>query len=259
MTHVFVSFSTDDSDFAHRISQALMRADFRVTVSMDATDPPPESYKFRDTRFDKLRDCDVLVCVLSHASLQSATIWSEIQIAEAARKPIIPIMIESMAYPDTLLRCYRTIDFTHFEFHEAFRGLVDQIQAIGSYNAHLLQQHILNRIQQIDLEVRADPRAQRLAALIRFRLLDDSHDDIRHESPDTLLADRLGISERFAQALLKATFPVDELDELFIDELAEALECDPRLIRDALSDFNPVSWHKPRHAQRPDVHKKPSS
>lgn len=226
-TKVFLSYMPSDTEFARALGEALRRADYTV---FQPDDGDMAALWYPDERRLYIEQSDVMVCILSSAIFQIDSAWlrEEIREADQQRKLLIPILIEAIDYPHETLSCWRSINFVNEEFRLAVRALTDQIYAIASPQALALRRLLKSRVRSLETGTVHDQRGIRLAAYIRDRL-------IRINTPVDQLAPRLAlllnISERLAQSLLKGTFPIAELDDDFLRDLAEAVDGNPDDLR----------------------------
>lgn len=88
-TRVFISYSNKDEDFVRSLRETLMELSDVVVF-----DPAIESVKperIRDTISKFLRDCDVVIALLSPESSQSPNVLFELGMAVGLGKTVIPI------------------------------------------------------------------------------------------------------------------------------------------------------------------------
>ncbi len=224
---VFLSYSHSDTEFAHILGEALRRADYAV---FQPDDGDMASLWYPDERRLCIEQSDVMVCILSTQLYHADSAWlrEELREAEHLQKPIIPVLIEPIEYPRDVIRCWRSINFAQEDFRQAFRALKEQIYAVASPHALAMRRLMCSRIRTLEIETFTDPRPIRLGAHIRDCLVKLR---IPPDRFDSALAELLNISERFAQGLLKGTFPITELDEDFLAALAEAVGADPDDLR----------------------------
>ncbi|MDX2160048.1 MAG: toll/interleukin-1 receptor domain-containing protein [bacterium] len=250
--HVFMSYCRRDAEFGRILGEALRRADHAV---LEPEDRERDLSWYAETRRQALDQADVMVCILSHHLLMTEYEWVrlEMQYAQAQRKAVVPILLEPIDFPDDLLACYRVIDFTSDDFMHAFQELLEQIHAVGSPRTQMLRRAIRERLRFFPPPVQPDERAGAFAALVRQAL---GHQQISPDQYDEYLADHLDISPRFAQSLIKGTFPLDELEDSFLVALAEVLEIDPQQFESIIRS-SPPSAHDDRihsqHANRPGI------
>lgn len=224
---VFLSYSHSDTEFAHMLGEALRRVDYAV-FQPDTGDMA--SLWYPDERRLYIEQSDAMVSILSAQIYHADSAWlrEELREAEQLKKPIIPVLIEPIEYPREALSCWRSINFVDEDFRHAFRALRDQIYAVASPHALALRKLMKSRVRTLETETIVDPRPIRLGALIREGLIKLQ---IPPDQLDSTLAQLLNISERFAQGLLKGTFPITELDDDFLAALAEAVGVDPDDLR----------------------------
>lgn len=90
MSRVFISYSHQDSDYAHRLRDALKQRGFDVWID-DQID-----YGTRWTQViqDHLDACAALVLIMTPRSLASGWVQNELARAQDKDKPIFPLRLE---------------------------------------------------------------------------------------------------------------------------------------------------------------------
>lgn len=106
---IFISHSTKDDEFVTRLHIALQRRGYATWVDHITNIPPGVLW---DEALDAaLRECTVMILVLSNAALNSQVVGAEWRQFYGDKKPIIPIRIEPCVAP-LLLRHLQYLDFT---------------------------------------------------------------------------------------------------------------------------------------------------
>ncbi|MDX1991950.1 MAG: toll/interleukin-1 receptor domain-containing protein [bacterium] len=119
MSHIFISYSRKDSEFAHNLADQLETAGFKVWIDVNDIVPNDEWVR----RIEKaVEDCDALVVVLSRSARDSEWVERETLLAMDRRKPVYPALIEEMPLPLHLIN-RQFVDF-RADPDDAFRRLV---------------------------------------------------------------------------------------------------------------------------------------
>ncbi len=91
MGYLYISYSRKNVDFARRLVNELETRGHTVWVDVDDLEAGDLWTKQIDSA---IREAEVVITLLSPATVTNRTVRREIAIAEAARKPIIPVMVE---------------------------------------------------------------------------------------------------------------------------------------------------------------------
>jgi hypothetical protein len=105
---IFISHSTKDDDFVTRLHIALQRRGYSTWV--DHIRNIPAGVRWDDALDTALRDCSVMILVLSNAALNSQVVGAEWRQFFRDGKPIIPVRIEHCV-PPLLIRELQYLDF----------------------------------------------------------------------------------------------------------------------------------------------------
>jgi hypothetical protein len=229
MTHsIFLSHSVEDTQIARELYDNLTRAQLTVWVDYHELD-------IATTRADQIKKaiqvCDVFIALLSPASLATAIWFQEWKFAERQRKYIVPILTEPIDYPVDW-RCYRAFDLE--SLNDNFFGLIAHLRSLLAPSALSFRSTLLfNPKPNPALSVPIADRTTQLANHLRHTLLSrDMPPD--PDALDQFLADRLDISLRFAQSLLRGGFPETEIDDVFLEDIARAINNSPDTLRSML-------------------------
>ncbi len=98
MGYVYLSYSRQNAEIAQRLVQDLQQRGY--TLWIDTADLAPGT-RWSDQIETAIREAEVFITLLSPAA-QNRTIHNEIEIARAAGKPIIPVILEPTTIPASL-------------------------------------------------------------------------------------------------------------------------------------------------------------
>jgi hypothetical protein len=107
-THIFVSYSRQDLDFALRLVKDLRSAG--VDIWLDKLDIPPGAHWDRAVDH-ALRTCDRILIILSPNAVGSENVQDEIAVALDAGRPVVPVLYSPCKVPLRLMRL-QYIDFS---------------------------------------------------------------------------------------------------------------------------------------------------
>lgn len=117
---IFISYSREDASFAWDVALTLCELD--IDVWMDQLDIAPGEHWDRAIHA-ALKNCTHMLVVHSNASFTSNNVWDEWSYFLNRRKPVIPLVIESVELPFRLERV-QYIDFVHLHFKRAIDQLL---------------------------------------------------------------------------------------------------------------------------------------
>jgi len=125
---VFISYSRTNSKWVEAFQDKLHER--AVTVFRD-TEDLRAGKSWREQLVSAIRQCRVFVLVASERSFDSKNVGTELSIAEAEGKPILPIYLEPLTLPDTIAYQLGGGDIQHVKafggnewFDEILRALV---------------------------------------------------------------------------------------------------------------------------------------
>ncbi len=125
MVQIFISYSRTDEDFARRLAADLDSMGARIWIDVDSI---PPGVNWSTAVQQGLDACDVLILIISPASMASSNVVDEWQYARDEHKPIIPILWQPAGRIHFQLRRIQHIDF-HLQPYE---------RALGQLRARLL-------------------------------------------------------------------------------------------------------------------------
>lgn len=126
-THIFISYSRNDAEFARRLALSLAAA--QTDVWMDVEDIPA-GMKWSTAVQQGLLLADVMVVVISPSAMQSRHVEDEWQYFLDMNKPVIPLMWHPAALHFQLARIQR-VNFHHQPYNLALLELLTVIQRLG--------------------------------------------------------------------------------------------------------------------------------
>jgi hypothetical protein len=127
MTSVFISYSRSDADFVQRL------IDFLKACSIDYwldTDRIPVGSDWSDEVWAALQRCDLMILVLSPASMISKEVASEWKYYHSVNKPIIPVLVDAATNIHYQLVALNYVDFARNPFEEAARLLETELRRV---------------------------------------------------------------------------------------------------------------------------------
>lgn len=106
----FVSYAREDAAAVERLAVALRT--LRCDVWFDEALAGGQAWW--DVILDRVRSCDVFVCAVSRAMLESVACMAELDYAARVRRPLLPVLIEPMPAEllPSALAVIQTVDFT---------------------------------------------------------------------------------------------------------------------------------------------------
>ena len=144
---VFISYSREDANFAWDV--ALTLRELGIDVWIDQLDIAPGEHWDRAIHA-ALKNCTHMLVVHSAASFTSNNVWDEWSYFLNRRKPVIPLLIESVELPFRLERV-QYIDFVRLPFKRA----VDQL-------LHILLPHQRELLETDTVEMQTFPELEDL-------------------------------------------------------------------------------------------------
>lgn len=96
MAHVFISYSTQNFDFARHLRTLLNAQGF--TVWLDQSRLAPSSRWWTEIE-DNIERCAALIVIMSPSSRESDWVEREVLYAERLHKPICPVLLEGEVWP----------------------------------------------------------------------------------------------------------------------------------------------------------------
>jgi hypothetical protein len=90
MTHIFISYSHKDSDYAHRLARALEKRSLSVWID----DRIDYGMQWPHVIEQYLDSCNALIVIMTPRSKQSEWVQNELNRAKRKGKPIFPLLLE---------------------------------------------------------------------------------------------------------------------------------------------------------------------
>lgn len=126
LARLFISYTSDDENFASRLATDLARLGADVWRKDDSR-----------TEQDGLHSSQIMLLVVSASSMESTKVRAEWQTFHAVNKPIIPLLVQHTAVPVTIREKQPYIDFLDQDYQLAFAQLYGLLRSLGV----ILQDH----------------------------------------------------------------------------------------------------------------------
>jgi tetratricopeptide (TPR) repeat protein len=124
MSHIFISYSRDDSDFVNGLIADIEKRGIEVWIDRQDISG---GETWRAAIAEAIRSCDAFVIVLSPNSTVSKNVSRELSIAEPHHRPIIPLLYQPCEIPPNMeyqLAEIQWIDFTAEKYADALERLI---------------------------------------------------------------------------------------------------------------------------------------
>jgi TIR domain-containing protein len=95
MSHVFISYSHKDSDYAHKLTEALRKNGFAPWMDEDID----YGDRWISTITQAIRDSSCVMVIMSPAAEESEWVEKEILIAQREKKRIFPLLLQGKEFP----------------------------------------------------------------------------------------------------------------------------------------------------------------
>lgn len=145
---VFISYAHVDHEFVSRL--ALDLEDHGIDVWIDRMDIHAGEV-WRETIAAGVRNCKVLILVVSPGSLASQAVGKELQMAMAQRKPVLPLLYRKVDIPPDLrpqLERYQYINFRRGSYEQNLADLVAHLATHGVSSRELTPKELAERARQ---------------------------------------------------------------------------------------------------------------
>src|SRR5690349_14398010 len=119
---VFVSYAREDSEWVIRLANDLRDRSYPTWVDRQLS----AGVRWRKEIDSALRGCDVLIVVLSPASVQSAEVDAEISFALDKDKTVIPLLYKDCD-PPYYVAARQRIDFVQLPYANGLDALVTRL------------------------------------------------------------------------------------------------------------------------------------
>lgn len=150
---VFISYSRRDQEFVLRLVADLEDREAFTWIDRGNIGG---GQVWRDAIDAGIRNCKVFVLVISPDSIASSNVGSELELALAYGKPIIPLLYRRATIPDALNERLREYQFLDFGRGAYARNLLDLVEALSGHGVTL----------QVDRSALVRRRNERLGAPI---------------------------------------------------------------------------------------------
>ena len=96
MSHIFISYSTQDKDYAYKLADELRERGFNIWIDNDALRSSDNWWR---SIVDALTAADAVVVLMSPSSEQSRWVEREVHLADNLRKPTFPLLLKGENFP----------------------------------------------------------------------------------------------------------------------------------------------------------------
>lgn len=126
MPRVFISYSRDDLPFVGRLAQDLRACGAALWLDQEEISAGED---WTDAVWEGLKACDLLLLVISPASMDSREVASEWKYYLNNRKPILPLLAAATAHIHYQVSALQYVDFCAAPYETALHDLLAEINA----------------------------------------------------------------------------------------------------------------------------------
>lgn len=145
---VFISYARIDSDFAHKIIDALKQHGITTWIDESSIQPGEDWF----TRIGQaVKDCQMMLVILSPNSMNSKWVKRELKFADRQQKRVLPLLQAPCSLPpdlELIIGDLQWADFTKGDFEKNLSSLLDVFHKIPGF--------VINESPQTT-EVKPDP------------------------------------------------------------------------------------------------------
>lgn len=124
MPRVFISYSRDDLPFVSRLAQDLRACGVDLWLDQEEISAGED---WTDAVWDGLRSCDLMLLVISPASMDSREVASEWKYYLNNRKPILPLLAAATAHIHYQVSALQYVDFYAAPYETALHYLLAEL------------------------------------------------------------------------------------------------------------------------------------
>ena len=168
MATCFISYSRSDAEFTRRLAADLKKRKINTWLDVDRIQAGED---WDDAIWTSLQQCDLMLLVLSPASMSSKEVSNEWKYYLSQDKPIVPVLVESTTNVHYRLVSLHYVDFHHHAYDAALELLVAEIEHIAAEKGWTFQQADVSEAEATSEQV-ADPRGV-TGELTHHDMLDD--------------------------------------------------------------------------------------
>ncbi|MCC6614075.1 MAG: TIR domain-containing protein [Anaerolineae bacterium] len=161
MSQIFISYSRTDEAFARQLAEALSNADAKVWLDVEDI---PVGMNWSSAIQQGLDTCDLMIVIISPASMASRNVEDEWQFYLDEGKPVVPVLLGKTRVHFQLNRLHY-IDFERHPFEKAFKQLHGELRRKG------LQLNTLPGVSTTSTEIPAQPELPRITPRRRVPVL----------------------------------------------------------------------------------------
>ena len=136
MATVFISYSRSNAEFARRLADDLKALSLDPWLDVDRIQAGED---WDDAVWEGLRTCDVMLLLLSPASMASKEVSNEWKYHLSQSKPLIPVLVDSSTNIHYRLAALQYIDFSNNEYNLSLKSLIKEIERVTGNPGAILQ------------------------------------------------------------------------------------------------------------------------
>ena len=136
-SHLFVSYSKKDSEFAFKLADGLTAQGREVWIDRQIGG----GERWRSSILEALRDAQAMIVILSPHSVESEWVMHEGSVASGLEKPIFPVLMAPVTRLPIWMEELQFIDFANQPYETGFAQLIDALTP-PNYLQDMLDQQV---------------------------------------------------------------------------------------------------------------------
>ncbi len=127
MATTFISYSRTDTEFVKRLVAYLKQREIDYWLDIERI---PAGEDWADRVWNALQACDIMILVISPASMASREVANEWKYHQQMGKPIVPVLVDETTNIHYQLISLHYVDFQRFDFAQACLMLEEEIKRV---------------------------------------------------------------------------------------------------------------------------------
>ena len=126
--HIFISYAKEDREFADRLASSLREDGLQAWIDDEGIEPGTPNWEI--TIRQAVRDSYAVALVCSPNTITSSYIGAELQLAESAKRQVVPIWMSGASWIDCVplgLVNSQYVDCRNDSYHRGARKLIEQL------------------------------------------------------------------------------------------------------------------------------------